>query len=98
MLARGGCRRNAATCRRGARHAAPLAVRREPDRQAVEDAEERTPPLQLVGGELEGTEAPHQRTDGDLRLHAGEVRAEAEVGAAAEREVRVLGAGDVEAL
>ena len=70
----------------------------EAHRQAREHSKQRAPPVELARWrvQLEAGEAPHQRADRDLRLHAREVRAEAEVGAVAEAQVRDLLARHVE--
>src|SRR5262249_10505204 len=70
----------------------------ERERQPARDAEERRSPLDPVRDEGELAEPVDQRADRHLSLESGEVGAEAVVRAAAEREVLVRLALDVEAI
>src|SRR5689334_11191772 len=70
----------------------------EAHRQLAEHAKQRTAVFQILAGQLDLMHSADEGADRDLRFHAREVGAEAEVDAAAEGEVAIVGACDVEAV
>src|SRR3989442_4603626 len=73
-------------------------ARAEAKRQASRHAEERGAPLDRRGRELEIAEPPDDAADRDLRLEAGEVRAQAEMGTTTEGQGLVWLPLDVESV